>query len=437
MSHLFNQNPDRPMKTQLKKQHLNAPSVSMFESIGMAFESLWSNRLRTGLTMLGMIIGIGSVVAITSISEGVKKSTEQQLQSLGTNVMTVMTGSSTLGGGISQGAGSASTLTWEDAQVIAEYVNVAQAVTAYLQKPGTQVVYAEENIATTITGTDLNYSKVRNIYPEIGKYFTQEDLDGAQSVAVVGAEVREKLFPQEEAIGKDIRIQGQRFRVIGVMESKGALGNQNQDDAVYIPLTTMSVQIVGNNALSGTAISGLWLSTENSDDLESAEFQVTNLLRLRHNIYPPQADDFSILNQVDLLSTFNSIMSLLTVMVTAIAGISLVVGGIGIANIMLVSVVERTREIGVRKALGATEGAILSQFLIESVMVSTVGGSAGVIVGIGVASGSALLFNIPLIISTGSIAAGFMLSIVVGLLAGVIPAHNAAQLDPIIALRSE
>jgi putative ABC transport system permease protein len=420
------------MKTPL----LDEP-VSIFESLGMAFDSLWSNRLRTGLTMLGMIIGIGSVVAITSISGGVKKSTEQQLQSLGTNVMTVMAGASTLGGGISQGAGSASTLTWEDAQVIALSVNVAEAVTAYLQKPGTQVVYAEQNISTTITGTDLNYSRVKNIYPQEGKYFTQDDLDGARSVAVLGSEVKKKLFSQGDALGKDIRIQGKRFQVIGVMESKGAVGNQNQDDAVYIPLTSMSVQIVGNNALSGTSISGLWLSTKNSKDLDSAEFQVTNLLRLRHNIYPPQADDFNIINQVDLINTFSSIMSLLTIMVTAIAGISLVVGGIGIANIMLVSVVERTREIGVRKALGATEGNILTQFLIESVMVSTVGGTIGVIVGISVSIGAAFLFSIPLVISTGSMVAGFTLSMVVGLLAGVIPAHSAAQLDPIIALRSE
>jgi putative ABC transport system permease protein len=412
-------------------------SVSMLESLGMAFDSLWNNRLRTGLTMLGMIIGIGSVVAITSISEGVKKSTEQQLQSLGTNVLTVMAGASSGGGGISQGAGSASTLTWEDAKVIAESVDIAEAVTAYLQKPGTQVVYAEENIATTVTGTDLNYSKVKNIYPEVGKYFTAEELDGARSVALLGSEIKESLFGQQNAIGKDIRIQGKRFQVIGVMESKGSVGGQNQDDAVYIPLTAMSIQIVGNNALSGTAISGLWLSTKSSEDLDSAEFQVTNLLRLRHNIYPPQADDFSIINQVDLLSTFNSIMSLLTIMVTAIAGISLVVGGIGIANIMLVSVIERTREIGVRKALGATETNILTQFLIESVMVSTVGGSIGVVVGIGISVASAFLFSIPLVISTGSILSGFTLSTVVGLLAGVIPAHNAAQLDPIIALRSE
>jgi putative ABC transport system permease protein len=421
----------------MKLSILNEPSISAFESINMAVDSLWSNRLRTGLTMLGMIIGIGSVVAITSISQGVQKSTEQQLQSLGTNVMTVMAGSSTLGGGISQGAGSASTLTWEDAQVIAESVHVAQAVTAYLQKPGTQVVYADENLSTTITGTDLNYSQVKNMYPAEGKFFTRDDLDGARPVALLGTEVKEKLFPNMDAIGKDIRIQGRRFQVIGVMESKGASGIQNQDDAVYIPLTTMSVEIVGNNALSGTAISGLWLSTRRSEDLESAQFQVTNLLRLRHNIYPPQADDFNIINQVDLLNTFSSIMSMLSIMVTAIAGISLVVGGIGIANIMLVSVVERTREIGVRKALGATDTAILSQFLIEAVMVSTVGGAIGVVAGMGISVGVAFLINIPLIISTGAVIAGFSLSMAVGLLAGVIPARNAAQLDPIVALRSE
>ncbi|NJR61628.1 MAG: FtsX-like permease family protein [Cyanobacteria bacterium CRU_2_1] len=408
---------------------------STVEVVGMAIESLWSNRLRTGLTMLGMIIGIGSVVAVTSVGQGVQKATERQIQSLGTNVMLVLAGASTTGG-ISQGAGSASTLTWDDAEAVDEQVSVTQSVTAYLQAQA-QIVYAGENTSTTVIGTDLNYPEVRNIYPQDGQFFTQADLDAARPVAVLGAEVKEQLFGSLPAIGQDIRIRGQRYRVIGVMEPKGAVGNQNQDDTVLIPLTNMSARIVGNNALSGVAINGFWLSTGDTNQLEAAQFQVTNLLRLRHNIYPPQEDDFRIINQTDIINTFSTVVGLFTVMISAIAGISLIVGGIGIANIMLVSVVERTREIGIRKAIGATNTAILSQFLVESVVVSVIGGGIGVGFGVSVSSVTAILLQIPLVISLWSIGAGVSLSIAVGLLAGVIPARNAAKLDPIAALRSE
>ncbi|MBI4783461.1 MAG: ABC transporter permease [Oscillatoriophycideae cyanobacterium NC_groundwater_1537_Pr4_S-0.65um_50_18] len=414
----------------------HTPSPSLLEVVGMAIDSLRNNRLRTGLTMLGMIIGIGAVITVTSVGRGAQKSVEQQIQSLGSNVLTVMAGASSRGG-ISQGIGSASTLTWEDAKVAAEQVTLAEAVSAYLQKAQTQVVYGSENTTTTIIGTDLNYPKVKNIYPQQGQFFTQDELDAALSVAVLGSKVRDQLFSQENAIGLDIRIQGKRYRVIGVMESKGAGGIQDQDDSVYIPLTNMSSELVGNNALSGIAITGFVLSTRNTDELDAAQFQVSNLLRLRHDIYPPQADDFNIINQVNLIDTLGTIISLFTVMVTAIAGISLVVGGIGIANIMLVSVVERTREIGIRKALGATRSAILSQFLVEAVVVSAIGGGIGVIFGIGVSIAASLALSIPLVISLDSIAAGLTLSVGIGLLAGVIPAQSAAKLDPIVALRSE
>lgn len=408
------------------------------EMIGMAIESLWSNRLRTGLTMLGVIIGIGAVVAVTSVGQGVQKKTEEQIESLGTNVMHVMAGSASVSG-IRQGAGSASTLTWEDAKTIAKQVTTARAVTAYLQRPQAQIVYGKQNVSTSLIGTDTNYPVVKNIYPQQGQFFTQADLDSAQAVAVLGSDVRDNLFGSgANAIGEEIRIRGKLYRVIGVMESKGAVGNQNQDDVVYIPLTNMSAEIVGNNALSGTAITGLWLSTPNSDQLDIAEFQVTNLLRLLHNIDPAsESDDFNIISQVDIINTFSTVVGLFTIMITAIAGISLVVGSIGIANIMLVSVVERTREIGVRKAVGATNAAILYQFLIESVVVSTIGGGIGIVFGIVVSAGVATLLTIPLVISPGSIVTGFVLSAIVGLVAGVVPARNAARLDPILALHSE
>jgi putative ABC transport system permease protein len=414
--------------------HTYSPSV--IEVMGMALDSLRNNRLRTGLTMLGMIIGIGAVITVTSVGRGAQKSVEQQLESLGANVITVMAGASTRGG-VSQGIGSASTLTWEDAKVVAEQVTIADAVSAYLQKARTQVVYGSENTTTTIMGTDLSYSKVKNIYPQQGKFFTQDELNAAASVAVLGSKVRDNLFSQENAIGSDIRIQGKRYQVIGVMESKGAGGIQDQDDSVYIPLTNMSAELVGNNALSGIAITGFVLSTRETDQLNAAQFQVSNLLRLRHDIYPPEADDFSIINQVNLVNTLGTVISLFTSLVTAIAGISLIVGGIGIMNIMLVSVVERTREIGVRKALGATRSAILKQFLVEAVVVSTIGGGAGVVFGIAVSVGASLALGIPLVISVDSIIYGLTLSVGVGLLAGVVPAQSAAKLDPIVALRSE
>jgi putative ABC transport system permease protein len=402
----------------------------------MAVESLWSNKLRTGLTMLGMIIGISSVVAITSVGQGVQKATEKQIQSLGSDVILVLAGASNQGG-ISQGGGSASTLTLSDADAVGKQASAAKAVTAFLQRGQIQVVYGGQNIATTVVGTDLNFPEVKDSQPEKGQFFSQADLDSAAPVVVLGTKVKEQLFGEREAIGAEIRVQKQQFRVIGVMPPKGAVGNTDQDDRVFIPLTNMSRRIVGNNAISGVSISGIWVSAQDSTQLDAIQFQVTNLLRLRHNIYPPELDDFRIINQVDIANTYTSIVSMFTVMIGAIAGISLVVGGIGIANIMLVSVVERTKEIGIRKAMGATNDAVLTQFLTEAIVVSTVGGSIGIVFGMGIAIAASSLMKIPLVISPWSVITGFGISASVGLVAGVVPARNAAKLDPITALRSE
>ncbi len=412
-------------------------SVSLFEVLTMSVEALWSNRLRTGLTMLGVIIGIASVITVTSVGQGVQKATEQQIQALGTNVILVLTGVARTGGGISQGSGTASTVTWEDAKAIAKQAPAAQGVTAYLQR-GVQVVYEGQNNSTSLLGTDLNYPDVKNVHPKEGQFFSQEDLNGARPVAVLGSTVRDELFGANgTAIGAQIRVQSELYNVIGVMESKGSVGGQDQDDRIYVPLTNMSARIVGNNSLNGVAISGFWVQAKEAAQLDAAQFQVTNLLRIRHNIYPPQQEDLRITNQADIINAFSNIVGLFTVMVSAIAGISLIVGGIGIANIMLVSVVERTREIGVRKAVGATNSAVLSQFLTEAIMVSIAGGAIGIGLGVGIAFGAATLFKFPFVISVWSMIAGFGLSFIIGLLAGVIPARNAAQLDPITALRSE
>ncbi|PZV16040.1 MAG: ABC transporter substrate-binding protein [Leptolyngbya sp.] len=420
----------------IQPARIRPTTVPVFEVLTMALNALWSNRLRTALTMLGVVIGIASVITVTSVGQGVQKATEQQIQALGSNVMLVLSGVAR-SGGISQGSGSASTLTWEDAKAVAEQAPAAKAVTAFLQR-STQVVYSGQNTSTSLLGVDLNYSDVKNIHPQTGQFFSQDDLDAANPVTVLGSKVRDDLFGAcGSAVGTSIRIQGGSYRVIGVMESKGSVGGQDQDDRVYIPLTNMSSRIVGNNAINGIAVSGFWLQAEDDAQLEAAQFQVTNLLRIRHNIYPPQPDDFRLSNQIDIINAFGNIVGLFTVMVGAIAGISLVVGGIGIANIMLVSVVERTREIGIRKAVGATNSAVLSQFLTEAIVVSIIGGAIGIALGVGLAFAAAQLFRFPFVISLWAIAAGLVLSTTVGLIAGVIPARNAAQLDPIAALRSD
>lgn len=402
----------------------------------MAIEALWSNKLRTGLTMLGVIIGIASVIAISSVGQGVQKSVEQQIQALGTDVLQILPGAAR-SGNVRQGVGSISTLTWQDAKAIQEQAPSAQIVSAYLQRSA-QVVYGGQNTSTTVYGTDLNYPEARNIQPQEGRFFTQEELDTAKQVVVIGSTLLRNLFAQgANVIGEKIRIQGEAYEVIGVMETKGSQGSFDRDDAAYIPLTIMSARIVGNNALTGVSVSSILVKNSNQPQLEAAQFQVTNLLRLRHNIYPPEEDDFRITNQADIVNTFSTVVGSMTLMVVAIAGISLFVGGIGIANIMLVSVVERTREIGIRKAVGATYSAILNQFLAESVLISTLGGGIGIFSGIFIAFGAASIAKFPFVISVWSVIVGFGLSFLVGLVAGVIPARNAAKLDPIAALRSD
>jgi len=414
----------------------HACSVSAIKILSMAIEALWSNKLRTGLTMLGVIIGITSVIAITSVGQGVQKATEQQIQALGTDVLQIFA-SAARTGGISQGVGSSSTLTWEDAKAIQAQAPAAQAVSAYLQRPG-QVVYGKQNHSTNIVGIDLNYLEARNTHLTQGRFFTQEELDNAKPVVILGPTVRDELFGSGgHAISEQIRIQGSSYEIIGVFETKGSEGPMDRDDQVFIPLTNMSDRIVGNNALNGVAVNGIYVKASDQKQFAAAKFQVVNLLRLRHNIDPSQSDDFTIRNQADIVNTFTTVVGLFTVMVVAIAGISLVVGGIGIANIMLVSVVERTREIGIRKAVGATNSAILNQFLAESIVISTVGGSIGIATGIIIAFGSAMIFHFPSVVSVWSVVCGSGLSFIVGLLAGIIPARNAANLDPIAALRSD
>lgn len=414
------------------------PSTSIIEILSMAIAALWSNKLRTALTMLGVIIGITAVIAVTSVGQGVQLATEARLLGLGADILQVQAGAAK-SGNISQAAGSATTLTWSDAQAIKSQVLAADQVTAYLQQTA-QVVYEQNNLSTTVLGTDIHYAEVNNIGLQAGRFFTQDELEAAESVVVLGPTVRDELFGVGgNAIGAKIRIQGQRYRVVGVAEVKGTRGRSNPDEQVYAPLTNISARLVGDNALSGIAVQGIAVKVEKQEQLEAINFQIANLLRVRHNIHPARGDedDFQISTAADLVATLTSTLELFTVMVVAIAGISLIVGGIGIANIMLVSVVERTREIGIRKAVGATDQAILNQFLVEAIAIAAAGGLVGVGLGLAISFIAASLFNFPLVISLWSIVLGVGLSFVTGVVAGVIPARSAAQLDPIIALRSD
>jgi putative ABC transport system permease protein len=410
--------------------------IAFAEIFSIAIEALWNNKLRSILTMLGVIIGITSVIAITSIGQGIQKSVEQEVQALGTDVLQIMAGSATGSNNIAQAAGTLTTLTWEDAKAIAAEAPSAEVVSATLQSSA-QVVYGNKNINTTVYGTDLNYSAARNTYAQAGRFFNQDELDSSAQVAVLGPTVQRNLFGSQSGLDQKIRIKGEIYQVIGIAEAKGSQGPMDRDDAIFIPLTTMSARIVGNNALAGVSVNTIYVKGENQKALTAARFQITNLLRLRHNIQNPVDDDFRVNNQADLIRTLTNIVSLMTLLVVAIAGISLVVGGIGIANIMLVSVVERTREIGIRKALGATNEAVLSQFLVEAIAISTIGGAIGTSMGILVTLLGSVMFNYPLVISVWSIVIGCILSLGVGLAAGVIPARNAAKLDPIAALRSD
>lgn len=412
------------------------PTVSILEILSMAIEALWSNKLRTGLTMLGVIIGIASVIAITSVGQGVQKATEQQIQALGSDVLQIFPGSARKGG-IGQGQGSSSTLTWQDAKAIQENVPTIQIVSAYLQRPG-QMVHESDNHSTNIVGIDLNYLEARNTELTQGRFFTQEEMDNATPVAILGSTVQDEVFGSDgRSLGEQIRIENNRYEVVGVFEPKGSEGSIDRDDQVFVPLTNMSTRIVGNNALKGVAVNGIYVKLRDRDQSDIAQFQIVNLLRQRHNLNASQSDDFSIRNQTDVVNTLSTVVGLFTIMVAAIASISLLVGGIGIANIMLVSVVERTREIGIRKAVGATHSAILQQFLAESIAISLAGGGVGMAMGIIIAFGAATIFQFPFVVSILSVVGGFGLSFIVGLLAGVIPARNAARLDPIAALRSD
>jgi putative ABC transport system permease protein len=406
------------------------------ELIAIAWQGIRDNRMRSLLTITGIVIGIGAVIVLLAIGKGAELETQKQIQALGSNLVYIAPGAASTSS-ISAGQGSAATLTYDDCVAVRDFCPVVEdAVAAF--NSNFQVQHAGLNTATRITASDPDFTTVRNIQVVKGRFFTQADYDSYARVCVLGDTVVENLFGEEEdPIGKTVVVRGELFTVIGVMEHKGFSGFQDTDDAVYVPLSTGYNCLFGTNASTGKSVKQILVQLKDADDVTPAEFQITNLLRLRHKIVPPIPDDFMIRTQADLMDTAQSVNRVFTILLGATAGISLLVGGIGIMNIMLVSVTERTREIGIRKAIGARYVDIMMQFVIEAIVLSLSGGILGILLGLVGADLITRLAKWTTVVTPISVILSFFVSIVIGLFFGIYPARRAARLDPIVALRAD
>jgi putative ABC transport system permease protein len=400
-----------------------------------AIRVLGRNRLRAGLTMLGIVIGVGAVIAMVSIGEGAKAAVAQRVASMGTNMIIILPGSITAGG-VHGGQGSRVTLTMSDGLDLKKRVPLLRD-TGWAKRDVMQIVNGNRNWNAPVNGISPSYLTIRDWSYESGGPFTQLEADTAARVALIGQTVVENLFdPGEEPVGTVIRIKNVPFRVVGVLAPKGQSAQGfDQDDIIFIPFSTAERKVFGTQFLG--SVGALFASTERMDDLDPAVTQIREALRLRHRLQPDQEDDFTIRTQVDIGKVQEGTSETLTVMLFAIASVSLLVGGIGIMNILLVSVTERTREIGVRMAVGAKRRHILMQFLIEAMTLSLVGGCIGILFGVLGARLTTVIAGWPTIISGDTIAAAFFFSLAVGLFFGLYPANRAARLNPIDALRYE
>jgi len=399
------------------------------DTIGMALGALSSNRLRSALTMLGIVIGNASVITLVGVGKGAQNLAEGQLSTLGANVLFVVPGNNDTR---RRGIETPKTLVLEDANAILEQVPSVGRVAPQITL--SETVRARDLSATaTVSGITPEFLAVRCFDMAQGRFFSDADLQGARNVAVLGPDLAARLLPGGYPIGKEVRIRNQSFQVVGIMASKGAFLGQNQDDAAYVPLSTMVSRLSGRDPTFGTSLSFVSVEAKDEKSVSAAKFQISNLLRLRHKIL--REDDFAVRSQKDALSIVGTITGGLTLMLGAIGAISLLVGGIGIMNIMLVSVSERTQEIGLRKAVGARSNDVLLQFLVEALVVSSLGGLVGSLIGLGAVLAVAALTPLPAAIGLASVASTVALSGSIGLFFGVVPARRAAQLDPIVALR--
>lgn len=393
--------------------------------------ALSSNKSRSGLTILGIVIGISSVIAMISVGQGATGSIESSIESMGSNLLTVSPGAQRSFSQVASSRGSSQSLTLEDADSL-ETISFVSAVAPEVSRRY-QVVVKGKNTNTQIVGTNSNYPIVRNIELQSGFFISGQDLKNQSKVAVLGPTTRDDLFGEgADPIAQIIRINNINFKVIGVTQSKGGTGFGSQDDMIFVPITTAQRFLTGNDSVSSVSI-----QAENAKAMDQIQLEITNVLLQRHNISDPTLADFSVMNQQDILGAASSITQTMTILLAAIAGISLLVGGIGIMNMMMTTVTERTKEIGLRKAVGAKAGDISIQFLAESIMLTFLGGAIGIIIGWGLASGISSFGNITTKVSLSSIILAFGVSAFIGIVFGYWPAQKASKLSPIEALRYE
>jgi putative ABC transport system permease protein len=405
--------------------------LSLFMTLRIAFKALARNKLRTALTMLGMIIGVAAVIAMVALGSGAQAMIEEQVRSTGTNLITVSPGSFNMGG-VRGGGGTSTRLTPEDADAIRKLPEIEYVA----ENSGTraQVIYSNQNWNTQIEGTNIDLPLIRSWQVQYGTFFTAEDVKSAAKVCVLGANVADNLFGEGiDPTDVQIRIRNQPFKVLGVMTRKGAGGGgMNQDDQVFAPYTTVMKKLSGNQF-----VNRIYAASRTADELDNAASAVAASLRIQHGLEPGEPDDFMVQTQDDIVALRTQTASTMSSLLMGIAAVSLVVGGIGIMNIMLVSVTERTREIGLRMAIGARGFDVLLQFLIEAVVISLAGGLVGIGVGYLASEGIKVYMQSPTLIPVDAIAIAVGFSAAVGIFFGFYPARKAAGLDPIEALRFE
>jgi len=405
--------------------------MDLISILRIALQALARNKMRSILTMLGIIIGVGAVIATVGVGQGAQQQVQDNIASLGTNLVYVSSGSVNRGG-LRLGSGATKTLTYDDMKAILQE-SPAVASAAPGSSAAAQVVFDNDNWYTRVNGTEPQFFDIRSWQMASGASFTAGDVRTSADVAVLGETVRRNLFGSADPVGETVRIGNLPFQVVGVLTAKGQSGmGADQDDAIYVPITTLQKKITGQPWLQYIVVSAVSQAAS-----YAAQDQITALLRDRHRIHPGQEDDFQVRNLADVAQLADQSSRIMTLLLASIAGVSLIVGGIGIMNIMLVSVTERTREIGIRIAVGAQEDDVLKQFLSEAVVMSLIGGAIGILFGVAASLGISNVLRWPISISRVAVAAAVVFSTMVGIFFGYYPARKAAKLDPIEALRFE